>query len=104
MGLTAALLVLSVLLQVAHVLNGQYTHIAGKVSSRRLLSGDLQMAYLGGVLVAGLVVPLALIALAMNGSGSTATTAGAVAGALILVGNWLSKHTVIRAGTYAPLF
>ena len=27
-----------------------------------------------------------------------------VAGALILVGNWLSKHTVIRAGTYAPLF
>ena len=23
--------------------------------------------------------------------------------ALVLVGNWLSKHTVIRAGTYAPL-
>lgn len=104
LGLTAALLVLSVFLQIAHVLNGQYTHIAGKVSVKRLLSGDLQVAFLGGVMIAGLVVPLALIAFAMSATGGTATTAAALAGALILVGNWLSKHTVIRAGTYAPLF
>jgi hypothetical protein len=32
-----------------------------------------------------------------------ATSAAAVAGVLIVIGNWLSKHTVIRAGAYAPL-
>jgi formate-dependent nitrite reductase membrane component NrfD len=104
LGLTAVLLVLSVFLQIAHVLNGQYTHIAGKVAVKRLLSGNLQAAYLGGVMIAGLVVPLALIGWAMSATGNAGTTAAALAGALILVGNWLSKHTVIRAGTYAPLF
>jgi hypothetical protein len=55
--------------------------------------------------VAGLIVPLALVAYALSaGSGATATTAGAVAGVLIVLANWLSKHTVIRAGAYAPLF
>lgn len=104
LALTAGLLVFSVFLQIAHVLNGQYTHIAGQVAVRRLLSGNLQLAYLGGVMVAGLIVPLALIVYAMSATGTNATVAAAVAGVLILVGNWLSKFTVIRAGTYAPLF
>ena len=103
LALTAGLLVMSVFLQIAHLLNGQYTHIAGKVAVRRLLSGNLQLAYLGGVLAVGLVVPLALIVYAMSATGSNATTAAALAGALVLVGNWLSKFTVIRAGTYAPI-
>jgi formate-dependent nitrite reductase membrane component NrfD len=104
LGITAALLVASLLLQVGHLLNGQYTHIAGQFSVRRLVAGDLSLVYLGGVIVAGLIVPLALVAYALSaGSGATATTAGAVAGVLIVLANWLSKHTVIRAGAYAPL-
>ena len=72
---------------------------------RRLLSGNLQVAYLGGVVLAGLVIPLALIAYALSDSaGSNAAMAAGIAGVLILAGNWLSKHTVIRAGTYASLF
>lgn len=105
LSLTTGLLVLSVFLQIAHVLNGQYTHVAAKVAVRRLLSGNLQVAYLGGVMLAGLVIPLALIAYALSDSaGSNAAMAAGIAGVLILAGNWLSKHTVIRAGTYASLF
>ncbi len=104
LSLTTGMLVLSVFLQIAHVLNGTYTHVAAKVAVRRLLSGNLQVAYLGGVMLAGLVIPLALITYALSASGSNASMAAGVAGALILVGNWLSKHTVIRAGTYASLF
>ena len=104
LALTAGLLVFSVFVQIAHVLNGQYAHVAGQVAVRRLLAGNLQLAYLGGVMVAGLIVPLALIVYAMSATGSNATLAAAIAGVLVLVGNWLSKYTVIRAGTYASLF
>jgi hypothetical protein len=104
LAITAVLLVASLFLQVGHLLNGQYSHVAGQFSVRRLVSGDLQLIYLGGVVVAGLIVPLALVAYALSaGGGPNATLAGAVAGVLIVVGNWLSKHTVIRAGAYAPL-
>jgi formate-dependent nitrite reductase membrane component NrfD len=103
LGATAILLAASLALQVFHVLNGQYTHTAGKVAVKRLLGGDLQLAYLGGVMLVGLIVPLALIAYALVADANV-TLAAAAAGVLILVGNWLSKHTVIRAGTYASLF
>jgi len=104
LAITATLLVASLFLQIGHLLNGQYSHIAGQFSVRRLVSGDLQLVYLGGVILAGLVAPLALVAYALSvGSGSTATMAAAAAGVLIVVGNWLSKHAVIRAGAYAPL-
>jgi formate-dependent nitrite reductase membrane component NrfD len=99
-----ALVVLSVFLQVAHLLNANYTHVAARVASRRLVQGNLQLAYLGGVLIAGLVVPAALAAFALSsGAGNSATTAAALAGVLVLAGNWLSKFTVIRAGTYAAI-
>jgi polysulfide reductase chain C len=103
LAITAALLAASLLLQVAHLLNGQYSHIAGKVAVERLVTGNLQLVYLGGTLAAGLIAPLALVAYALAAGGTTAVTAGAIAGVLIVVGNWLSKHTVIRAGTYAPI-
>jgi hypothetical protein len=104
LAITAALLGASLLLQVGHLLNGQYSHVTGRFSVGRLVRGDLQLVYLGGVIVAGLIVPLALVAYALvAGSGSAVTAAAAVAGVLIVVGNWLSKHAVIRAGAYAPL-
>jgi formate-dependent nitrite reductase membrane component NrfD len=104
LAITAVLLVASLFLQIGHVLNGQYSHIAGKFSVRRLVAGDLQLVYLGGVILAGTIVPLALVAYGLvAGPAGMATTAAAVAGVLIVIGNWLSKHTVIRAGAYAPL-
>jgi formate-dependent nitrite reductase membrane component NrfD len=104
LAVTAVLLAASLLLQIGHLLNGQYSHIAGRFSVRRLVAGDLQLVYLGGVILAGLIVPLALVAYALlAGSGAMVTSAAAVAGVLILIGNWLSKHAVIRAGAYAPL-
>jgi formate-dependent nitrite reductase membrane component NrfD len=103
LAVTAVLLVASLLLQIGHLLNGQYSHVAGQFSVRRLVSGDLQLVYLGGVIVAGLIVPLALVAWALAAEGATVATAGTVAGVLIVIGNWLSKHAVIRAGAYAPL-
>jgi formate-dependent nitrite reductase membrane component NrfD len=104
LAVTAVLLVAALFLQIGHLLNGQYSHVASKFSVRRLVSGDLQLVYLAGVILAGIVVPLALVAYALVvGSGAMVTTAAAVAGVLILVGNWLSKHAVIRAGAYAPL-
>jgi formate-dependent nitrite reductase membrane component NrfD len=104
LAITAVLLVVSLFLQIGHLLNAQYSHVAGKFSVQRLVRGDLQLVYLGGVIVLGTIVPLALVGYGLSaGSGTLVTTGAAVAGVLLLVGNWLSKHAVIRAGAYAPL-
>jgi formate-dependent nitrite reductase membrane component NrfD len=93
------LLAVCALLLAAHVLNGKYSHTASRVSVERLLKGELQAIFVWGAVFVGLVVPAVLGLFGYLGAGPFMLAA---AGLAVLVGNWLSKLSVIRAGTYAP--
>jgi formate-dependent nitrite reductase membrane component NrfD len=99
-ALVAALAALA--LTVAHVLNARYQRGAARLGADRLLRGSLAPHFVWGTLVLGLGVPIALLAYHV-GVGPLGGTL-AVAGALMVLGNFLSKYAVIKAGYYAPLF
>lgn len=97
------LLAVALLLFVAHLLNGAYSHTTGRVSVNRLMKGELKVPFVWGLLVGGLVLPLLLGLygfLWVNPAPDLFFLA--LAGFITLPGNWLSKYVVIRAGTYAP--
>lgn len=99
-GTGAVLVAASATLLLLHVLNGRYAGSAAQVSVGRLVSGDLRAPFYGA-LVLGVVLPLlALIALAQGAVGGA--TLLTVSGVSLLVGNWLAKYAVIKAGVYPP--
>jgi tetrathionate reductase subunit C len=98
------LLAVALLLFVAHLLNGAYSHPTARVSVDRLLSGDLHRVFVWGTLAGGLLLSLVLGFSAMfwMKPGPNVFLL-ALSGLVTLPGNWLSKYTIIKAGTYAPL-
>lgn len=98
------LLAAALLLFVAHLFNGAYSHPTARISVERLLSGDLRPVFVWGTLAGGLFLSLALgfwgtflIQPAPN------VFLLALSGLATLPANWLSKYAIIKAGTYAPL-
>jgi len=97
------LLSLALLLLVAHLLNGSYSHATAKLSVHRLVKGDLRGVFVLGTLACGLLLPLLLSLYGSLGENSPANLVYlAVAGAMTIPGNWLSKYAVLKAGNYAP--
>jgi formate-dependent nitrite reductase membrane component NrfD len=95
------LLATTLLLFVAHLLNATNSHTTARVSVSRLLKGELQIPFVWGTLLAGLLLPL-LLGIYASLAASPAPILLAVSALLTLPGNWLSKYTVIKAGSYAP--
>ncbi len=77
--------------------------VSARESARRLMRGELAIPFLFGVAVLGLTVPLVLVAVASTTGMSPASWMLAVSGIMILVGSFLLRHCVIKAGVYAPL-
>lgn len=100
----ASLLAVALLLFFAHLLNGAYSHPTGRISVNRLINGDLRLVFVWGTLIGGLFLSLLL---ALYGSFWAKPSPNifllALSGLLTLPGNWLSKYSIIKAGTYAPL-
>ena len=71
------------------------------MSADKAMKGGLAPHFLWGNLVLGLMVPGVILALHL--AGELAGGVLALAGVLLLVGNFLSKYAVIKAGYYAPL-
>ncbi len=87
----------TLLLVVTHVAEAYYRRRTARASARELITGRLRGQFVGGVLILGLALPLVLtLAWPQNAAGAI------VAAVLLLVGNWLSKYTVLKAGKYAP--
>ena len=93
----------TLLLFIAHVLQGAYGHIAARVSVNRLLKADLNFPFVWGTLFAGIAVPLLLVLRAGTLDSNAQLVVLVLAGILTLPGNWLSKYAIIKAGVYAPL-
>jgi formate-dependent nitrite reductase membrane component NrfD len=93
----------TLLLFIAHVLQGTYGHMAARVSVNRLIKHDLSLVFVWGTLFAGVLVPLLLVLDADASENQAQLVPLVVAGCLTLPGNWLSKYAIIKAGVYAPL-
>ncbi|MBI4483894.1 MAG: polysulfide reductase NrfD [Acidobacteria bacterium] len=98
----ALLLCVCLLLVVFHLINAYQVRGTARESARRLLRGQWAPHFLGGVFVAGLVLPLALVAVAANGD--AVLMAAVSVGVLTQVGNFLSKFCVLKVGLYPPIF
>ncbi len=93
----------ALLLFVAHILQGAYSHMAARISVKRLIKADLSLPFIWGTLIGGILAPLLLV---LGGGASETEFQLALlvsAGVLTLFGNWFSKYAIIKAGMYAPL-
>lgn len=86
----------------AHILHARYQRGAARISADKVMKGSLAPHFLWGNLVLGLMVPGLILALYL--AGELAGGVLALAGVLLLAGNFLSKYAVIKAGYYTPLF
>ena len=88
-------------LSLAHIGSAYRRRGAARLSVARVVQGDLVAHFVCGNLLLGLVVPGMLLALHLAhtlGNGILAP-----AGVLLLVGNFLSKYAVIKAGYIGPV-
>lgn len=99
------LIVATMVLLFSYVMTMSYSTVAARESVRMLLAGSLRWAFLGGVVVVGLIVPLALAAYTrVSGIDvSVAVAVLAVVGVLELFGGLLFRYSLLRAGVYVPV-
>jgi len=97
------LLCTSLLMLISHLINAYQLRGTARESARRLLRGPFALHLWMGVFLAGLLLPLGLVALVVYGSGMVVVLMIAV-GVLTQVGNFLSKLCVLRVGLYPPIF
>ncbi|MDP2659773.1 MAG: DmsC/YnfH family molybdoenzyme membrane anchor subunit [Dehalococcoidia bacterium] len=102
--LSMALVAASLVLLWAYMLSMSSSTVAAKESVRMLTSGPLASLFWLGVNVVGLIVPLVAIALVyVSNAASGSTLALALAGILVLVGGYISRYCVLKAGVYPPV-
>ena len=84
-----------------HVQSARSQRGAARMSADKIMKGSLAPYFLWGNLVLGLMVPGLILALHL----ANALPSGflALAGVLLLAGNFLAKYTVLKAGYYASL-
>lgn len=99
------LIVGTMVLLFSYVMTMYYSTVAARESVRMLLAGSLRWAFWGGVVVVGLVVPLAL-ATYTRVSGIDPSLAVAIlagVGVFELFGGLLFRYSLLRAGVYVPV-
>lgn len=77
---------------------------AAKRAVRLIVRGDLAPHFLVGVLLAGLLIPLALGLYVYMAAPSAALWLTALEGLLVLFGGLMLRWVVLRAGVYAPVY
>jgi formate-dependent nitrite reductase membrane component NrfD len=82
------------------------TSPAARLSLRNLLVGGVAPFFIGGAIIAGVVIPLILIYLASSISLSylnLALSLTAVAGILALLGDLFVRHSILKVGYHISL-
>lgn len=86
----------------SHIFNMTWSNPASRASVRMLIKGSLSRTFIGGVIVAGIIVPMLLLSLAYYSTGPVEYFTLAICGVLILAGGFLLRHSIMKAGIYAP--
>ena len=102
-GAQLALVLGSLVLILANLAVMASSNAAGKESVRILTTGRLWPLFVVGVLVVGLAIPLAVGAYGQLGDSGLAISVLALNSVLILIGSYLFRYSMLRAGLYAPL-
>lgn len=104
-NLGIALLAASLVFLWIYVLTMATSTVATRESVRLLVKGELSVLFLLGVILVGLVIPIILLAAVyLTGYDSASTSAAlVVAGVLVLVGGYLFRYSVLKAGVYPPV-
>lgn len=89
-------------LVLVHLIVVRSTNKAARRSADLLLKGELKRTFVGGVLVAGLLLPLAITGISqLAQSPSAAWTV--IAGLLVLIGGFLYENALLKAAVYLPM-
>jgi formate-dependent nitrite reductase membrane component NrfD len=91
------------LMVLSHLSVMSHAGLAARSSIALLIRGNLRRLFLGGVLGAGLLVPLAVAAPSVLLGGPAVVALSAILAVLRLVGDYLFRFLVIRAGSYDPV-
>jgi formate-dependent nitrite reductase membrane component NrfD len=96
-----AALLATLLFSLIHIQSARSQQGAARMSADKAMKGSLSSYFLWGNLVLGLMAPGLILALYL----AHALPSGflLLAGVLLLVGNFLAKYTVLKAGYYASL-
>ncbi len=99
------LMATDVVLVLAYVATMLSSTLAARQAVRQLTQGSLASAFVGGALVVGLLLPLALVATAYLADIGlpTVKTYLAISGILLVVGGLTLRYSLLRAGVYQPL-
>ncbi|MBI2916799.1 MAG: polysulfide reductase NrfD [Chloroflexi bacterium] len=99
------LMVTALILALAYITTMLSSTLAARQAIQQLTKGDLSLPFLGGVILAGLVAPLAIFTILYLGDVSlaSASVAAAIAGILLIVGGVSLRHSLLRAGVYQPI-
>jgi len=98
--LLLALLLISGLLLLIYVWGMATATVAARESVRRLVSGEHHLSFWLGVVGVGLVVPIALIGMALSGGQPISVAWLAIACGAIQVGGFLLRDNFLRVGVY----
>jgi formate-dependent nitrite reductase membrane component NrfD len=79
------------------------TRASAKQSVKMLTQGEFSMAFWGGVVVVGLLVPMGLVTYSLCGEAGAKDALLLIAGVLTLLGGLLFETCFIRAGIYNPV-
>jgi len=97
------LVVVCLLMVLSHLSVMSHAGLAARSSIALLVRGHYRWLFLGGVIGAGLLVPLAVAAPGVLLGAPTVLALSAVLAVLRLAGDYLFRFLVIRAGCYDPL-
>lgn len=101
-AVTRILLLVNILLIATYLLNASYRSDTAKLSSKRLLAGEVALPFWLGVVILGILVPL-VISLAGYFVGEVSHTV--LIGAIIAhtVGAFALKYCILKVGIYQPI-
>lgn len=100
-----SLLAASLVFLWVYLLNMASSTTAARESVQLLLKGRLAVPFLVGVTLVGIILPLLLSGIVyLSGAGfAVASPALAVAGILMLIGGYVFRYSVLKAGVYPPV-
>lgn len=101
-ALQAALVTLTLVFAFIQVSYASKNGDSAKESASLLRKGRYATLFMGGALVAGLVLPLVLIAFAYMVSGVAETSALAFSGILVIIGTFLLRLSLLKAAYFSP--
>lgn len=103
LGILIITIVLSLLLIITHILTLKRSGLAGMRSYEQLIRNDLNIYFIGGVLLMGLVLPLVMTGTALFYN-VTSNTLFVIIGVCVLTGGLFYEKSILEAAIFTPIF